>query len=297
MLLLALLVACGRAAPEPSSPMARDQLFFVGHDPDPLLLALVFQRHRAAPGASLEAKAFAAWKGEWVTPFWERVEVAAWPGDGLEPALTAWQEARSAANLRLSWSDAEAGLQVKLRGRSAAIELSAETLAEAGVGEGPHGPLAWRAGPGLARVDGREVRGLLVAERLVEGRVPEPVFGRFELWLLGDGGDLVLGRRTLSDPGPGRALRVAPDGRALLEDFEPRTHRTRADPETGFALPTSWSLGPRRFERRGGELGRGLRPGGGPAVYDVSHAVEDAGAASALVLHLQDEAGSEAGPD
>ena len=80
MLLLALLVACGRAAPEPSSPMARDQLFFVGHDPDPLLLALVFQRHRAAPGASLEAKAFAAWKGEWVTPFWERVEVAAWPG-------------------------------------------------------------------------------------------------------------------------------------------------------------------------------------------------------------------------
>ena len=270
--------------------MARDQLFFVGRDPDPLLLTLVFQRHRRGEGAALEAKAFTAFRGAWMTPFWERVELETWPGDGLDHALTAWQQARTGGDLRLSWSDDDAGLRVLLRGRSTAVELTAEALSPAGTGEDPHGPLSWRAGPAVAKVDGREIRGLLVAERLTEGRVPEPTFGRFELWLLAaaDGG-LLLGRRTLSEPGPGAALRVAPDGAALIEPFEPSAGATRVDPDSGFALPTRWRLTDLELHRRGGEGGRGVRPDGGPAVYDVSYASSPADGTEALILHLHDE--------
>lgn len=286
-----LLPACARRAPEaPSSPMARDQLFFVGQDPDPLLLALVFQRHRRGDGASMEAKAFTAWKGEWVTPFWERVDLDAWPGDGIGPALTAWQGARAATNLRISWSDDDAGLRVKLRGRSAALELAADALPQVATGEGPHGPLSWRAGPAIAQVDGREVRGLLVAERLTEGRVPEPLFGRFEMWLLApaDGG-LVLGRRTLSERGSGRALGVGPDGAVTLEAFDPVEVEHRLDAATGFELPIRWRLDGIELGRRDGEAGRGTRPDGGVAVYDVCHARHDDGQPEALVFHLQDQ--------
>ena len=285
-----LLAACGRTAVDsPASPMARDQLFFVGQDPDPLLLALVFQRHHRAPGASLEAKAFTAWRGAWVTPFWERVELDLWPGDDLDAALAGWQRARTGQALRLSWSDDEAGLEVKLRGRSSAIELSAASLPDVATGEGPHGPLAWRAGPGLARVDGREIRGVIVAERLTEAKTPDPVFGRYEMWLLSPGdGDLVLGRRTLG--APGRALRVSPRGSARLEAFDPEPLENRLDPTTGFELPVRWRLGDLELIRRDGEEGRGHRPDGGPAVYDASFADQPEGGASALILHLQDRA-------
>jgi hypothetical protein len=272
--------------------MARDQLFFVGQTPEPLLLALVFQRHQRTSGATLEAKAFTAFRGAWVTPFWERVELDAWPGDGLDDALARWQQARTSKDLRLSWSDDEAGLDVMVRSRTTAIQLVAGSLPAVAVGEGPHGPLAWRAGPAIARVDGRKIQGLLVAERLTEGRVPDPIFGRFEMWLVATrGGGLLLGRKTLSAHDSGEALLVAPNGSATVVPFDPTPLEHRTDPDTGFALPTRWRLGATELARQDGEAGRGRRPDGGPAIYDVCHALSESGGTSALIVHLQDQPG------
>lgn len=266
--------------------MCRDQVFFAGEG---VVLALVLQRERRGGAAAVEAKGFLALDGRWVSPFWERLELPGWPGDGLEEALDAWRAAGGGRRLRLEGQAAE-GLSLALRTPSARLALALPRPGEAGSGEGPHGPLSWRSGRADLELDGRLLRGVAAWERLVGGE-PAPRFGRFELWALApSAGGLVLGRRWL-DRLEGAALVVDAGGAGAPAGFESEVLETRADPETGFALPVRWRVEGAALSRAAGQTSRGLAPGGGPAIYDIGLAVGQG--VSALVFHLQDAAVSD----
>lgn len=292
---MVLVLVLGMARPA-TADMARDQLFFVGHDPEPVLLAVVLQRTSEGEGAVIEAKSFLAWRGKWRTPFWERVRVPRWPGRSVAQAIGAWRESRGGSEkLRVRWRSDPKGFELRLRRRSGALILRARGLAPAGGGEDPHGRVTWRSGAGTLTVNGREVQGVVAAESLAEVRAAWPRFGRFEMWLQAPAsGGLVLGRTALSGArGEGRALVVGPSGASRVP-FAVRVRATRSDAQTGFALPTAWGLerpAAAVLERTGGELGRGEGAGGGPAVYDISLATDSDGKAAALVFHLQDAKG------
>jgi hypothetical protein len=287
---LLLTVSCARD-PDDGQPsdMAREQLFFVSEQPDELLVALVLQRHRQPPGVVIEAKAFVAWQGRWRTPFWERVEADRWPGRRPGKAIELWQEHRGGEALRLSWEEQGDRLEVGVRSRSAALEFEASGLAELGEGRDPHGPVAWRGGPAVARIDGKEVAGLLVVEELKRAEQPWPTFGVFEMCLVrAMGGTLLLGRQQ---PGglDGQMLVLSGADDVDVDVFRVQPLDSRVDPETGFGLPSRWRLGTStHLERQGGQAGRGSRPDGGPAIYDVSYARGVEIPVEALIFHLQD---------
>ena len=98
--------------------MARDQVFFVGKDPHPALVALIFQRTEA-PLPAVEAKLFVGWKGELRPTFWERVELPVWPGAGLEDALDAWRAVRGGRALRVQWLDGQERFEITVQTPSA----------------------------------------------------------------------------------------------------------------------------------------------------------------------------------
>ncbi len=308
LLLLALLLGLGcsgpKGAPADVSPaitppeppeIAREQLFFSGHDEDgPVLAALILQREPRGAGAVLEAKGFVAMGGVLHSPFYERAELPLWPGDDMPAALDAWRTARTGAPMRIEWGGAE-GVGAMIRTKGASLEVRLREPAPAGETHGPHGPVSWVAGPATLTVDGKEVTGVGVVETL-RGSVANPAFGRFEMWLLAPSpGALVLGRVTLGGSEPGSALRVDPSGRGGLGRFEVQVTGTQRHEPTGFDLPTAWAL---RAEgglvlTRVGEAAPvvGRAPTGGPAVYDIGLARSEDGAAAALVFHLQDAPG------
>jgi len=276
--------------------MARQQLFFVGFHGDPLLV-VVLQRQSGGPTTELEAKAFLVWDGTWRPPFWERVEVDAWPDD-LHAAVDAWQHARTGQALRLEWEAEGEGLRVALRSPSTSVEVEAPVLDDAGTGLDPHGPVAWRSGRGVLRINDAERVGTVVVEDLIGDADPRPWFGAFEMWLLSpEQGTLVLGRRHLSTEEPGASLRVPWNGAiAVGEPFPVQVLDDRPDPSTGFSLPDRWALADGLvLFRVVGQTTRGRAPDDSPAVYDISQAAAD-GPARALVFHLQDGGGTSATP-
>ncbi len=251
-------------------------------------------------GAAVEAKGFVVTDGALRSPFYERVLLDAWPGDGVSEAVDAWASSREGEPLRLRWQDDGATLEASVRSRSASLELVLDRLMPAGEGVGPHGPLSWRSGRATLRLDGRAVSGVGVVERL-RGDVATPSFGRFEMWLLRTAdGSLVLGRSMLDADALGTALRVDRLAQAGVGPFavEVTTHR-RHEP-SGFDLPVSW-----RLPADGGVVVSRVRPGdpavgrsasGGVAVYDVGLAASQDGRSTALVFHLQDAAVRDSDP-
>jgi hypothetical protein len=271
--------------------MARHQLFFVGFHGDPLLV-VVFQRQTDGRTTELEAKAFLAWDGAWRPPFWERVEVDAWPGDDLQTAVDAWQRVRTGQALRLEWDDEGEWLRVLLRSPSTSVEVEVPTLRDAGAGLDPHGPVSWQSGRGVLRINEAERVGMVVVEHLAGEVEPRPWFGAYEMWVLSpEQGTLVLGRRHLSRDGPGESLRVGWHGAVSAGGpFGVQVVADRPDESTGFALPDRWEIAPDGpvLSRVAGQTTRGRAPDDGPAVYDISLAAEPDGTARALVFHLQD---------
>lgn len=276
--------------------MAREQLFFVGSDNgQPVLLALILQWQPDKAGAIIEAKSFLVWRGELRAPFYERKQLTRWPGSTLGPAARAWADAGGRSRrVRVGWSDNANGFRFSLRRPAGALILDARQLRSAGTGKDPHGDLAWRSGPATLRVNGRDVAGVAIVERLASVRTPWPHFGRFEMWLTQDGmGQAVLGRcRFESAKGPcvGKALVAGPNSAKTRVLIIRETSR-RTDSVSGFALPTVWhivapDLG--KWTRAGGKISRGETPDGGPAAYDIGVARNKAGAA--LVFHIQDTA-------
>ena len=278
------------SAPAADARMARDQIFFAGRAPEPVLMAVVLQRSTNADGSAptvIEAKAFLAWRGTWRTPFWDRVEVPSWPGDDLGDALEAWRAARP-RRLRVAANRTDAGLSLTLRRPNGGLRIEAPALIEAGEGVDPHGRVRWRSGAGTARVNGREVKGVVLVERLTTVANEWPRFGGFEMWLrTPPGGGLELAR-VAGGAGHGPSVRVDAQGAPRAGRLQVRPLATRPDVESGFALPTRWQVGDTTLVRRGGELGRGRAPGGGPAVYDIGLATSTAGDDAALVFHLRD---------
>jgi len=271
--------------------MARQQLYFVGFHGDPLMV-VVFQRQTNGRITELEAKAFLAWDGAWRPPFWERVEVDAWPGDDLQTAVDAWQGARTGQALRLDWRDDGEGLHVSLRSPSTSVVVEAPVLQDSGGGFDPHGPVTWRSGRGVLRINDVERVGTVVVERLAGEVDPRPWFGVFEMWVLSpEQGTLVLGRRHLSREGDGEALRVRWHGPTYdVEPFRVELLAARPDEPTGFALPARWSVASDDLvlSRMAGQTTHGRAPDDSPAAYDISLAADPDGPARALVFHLQD---------
>ncbi len=293
-LALALCAACRGPQPATAHPpeMARDQLFFAARKPEPVLLALVLQRTRDAtgPGATLEAKAFLVARDRLQSLFWERVALDAWPGDDLRDVLAAWQRQRKGPGLRLSYSVEATRLTLGVRQPGGGFVLDAEDLQQAVETKDPHGRALLRSGSGSLEVNGQRWQGPVLAERLAPGSRAWPHFGRFEMWLAGLGdGALWLGRCDLQT-GVGQAAVITAGSQARLQPFTVQPAETRRDAQTGFALPTAWTVHldeNRRLLRRDGQTGRGQAPGGGAALYDISVASEPH--ATALIFHLQDE--------
>ena len=277
--------------------MAREQVFFTGAAPEPVLLAVVLQRTTdGTPGAptAVEAKAFLAWDGAWRTPFFERVTLPRWPGDDPESAVAAWQAARMGPRLRVRYRDAAQGFVLGLRRPGGGLTVAAVGLRSAGAGDDPHGTVTWRAGPGRLTLNGREIPGTVVVERLAVVRSAWPWFGRFEMWLRRPPeGGLQLARVHLHGrDGRGLGLAVDPSGAARLEPFVCTVAATRLDPVTGRLVPTSWRLwDDTELVRTGGEAGRGSDPAGGAALYDIGAALAPPTADAALVFHLEDAGG------
>jgi len=292
---LATLVSCLASPPVDASPpaMARHQIFFVGHDPQPVVVALILQISRDERRNQAEAKAFLGWHGKWQTPFWERVELPAWPGDDLDAMANAWQRARTGKELKVTWNGDGRAFELGLRRKSGALVVSASALAPCGGGDDPHGQVAWRASRGALRVNGREVRGVVLVDSLGPGAVAWPRFGVFEMWLVaGRDGSLTLARVDLVRRKVG-ALRVSSDGSGRTASFAVTPRRVRSDSETRFMLPDQWDAEVDRthvLTRRDGEIGRGRRPDGAPALYDIGLASSEDGSTQALVFHVQDEA-------
>ena len=259
-------------------PIARDQVFFVGEGPSPVLLALVFQRAPNGAGTtSVEVKSFLVWEGRFETPFYAQRDVPTWPGSDLTSAAT------SDGDLRLSVT--EQPLRIEARRPSGALILEAPALTPAGSGDDPHGQVTWTSGRGTLRVNGRTVHGTVLWERLTRPRPAWPRFGQFEMWLATEpNGGLVLGRHHVGEPGV--AVHVPRSGPPRIEAFGPEVARAVPDAETSFPLPLGWRNGPSHLERIAGALGRGQAPGGGPAVYDVAFARGEG--VAALVFHLVD---------
>lgn len=292
----ALAAALGASSAGADLPaMARQQLFFVGsHANQPVLLAVVLQWRPSGAGAIIESKAFLAWAGRWKPPFYDRVTVDRWPGSALGPTARAWAAAaRRPKRVRVGWVGGSDGFRLSIRRPAGALALTATGLRPAGTGVDPHGTVSWRAGPATLRVNGVDLVGVVISERLRRVREPWPRFGRFEMWLgRTAGGDAVLGRCHFRSTTVclGSALVVTPTiAGTRTEPLRVGVPFTRRDPVSGFELPKAWSvqapsLG--ALQRAGGTLGRGQAPDGGPAVYDISFAHGPKG--SALVFHLQD---------
>lgn len=278
-------------SPARAGEMARDQIFFAGSDPEPLLLAIILQRTETKLGAVAEAKVFIASGDSWRQPFWEQAELPFWPGQNLDAALDAWQAVRKGRALRLRWAGGESTFELDLQTGGGRISLRATELADAGAGTDPHGPVIWRAGAGSVTINGALVRGTVLLEALPRAEEPWPRFGRFEMWLIGGaGGGLILGRHYAGQK-TGRAIAVAAGGKVSRMPFGAEVLSSRADPSTGFQLPSRWRLattGKPTLERRAGDVGRGTAPSGGPAVFDISLATTAGGKTRALVFHLQD---------
>ncbi len=307
LLLLALFIGMGCAGPAPKgappdqSPtatkpeppaIAREQLFFSGQDEDgPVLAALILQREPRTSGAVLEAKGFVALGGVLRSPFYERAELPAWPGDDVPAALEAWRSVRTGPPMRIEWAGAE-GLGAMIRTKGASLEVRLRDPAPAGKAPGPHGPVSWVAGPATLTVDGKEVTGVGVVETL-RGSVATPAFGCFEMWLLAPTpGSLVLGRATLG--AQGTSLRVDSEGRGGPGPFAVQVTGAQKHEPTGFSLPTAWTLpGDDLALNRIGRFDPvvGKTASGGPAVYDIGLARSEDGGAAALVFHLQDAPG------
>lgn len=300
MVWLLVLLGLGCSGPAPVAPrvevkppvIAREQLFFVGQDDHgPVLAALVLQREPRGAGAVVELKGFVVAGGALRAPFYERAELAAWPGDGVSQVLGAWKQERSGEPVRVGWEDLGDALVVGLRSPAGSLQLTLGGLRPAGSGGGPHGPLSWRAGVGSLVLDGAQIRGVGVVERL-RGDTATPAFGEFEMWLLAPGGGgLVLGRQAAGQAGT--ALRVDRLGGAELGGFEAAVAERRG--WEGWPLPTAWRVGGRSLTRVGEPqpvLGRAA--GGGEAVYDIGLARGEAGVG--LVFHLADGVGPKRAP-
>lgn len=298
-LVLAFAAGCGTPKPgEEATPaaeppaIAREQLFFAGHDADgPVLAALILQREPRGDGAWLEAKGFVAMGGELKTPFYERAELTAWPGDDVPSALEAWRAARTGAPMRIRWEE-QVGLTASVRTAGAALKLTVHEPSPAGASAGPHGSIRWRASTATLEVDGKKITGVGAVETL-RGTIANPAFGRFEMWVVAPSdGSLVLGRVTLGGTGEGTALRVNRQGRGDPEGFAVAVTGQRKHEPTGFEVPTAWTLGGPgglTLSRVGGnEPVVGQTASGGPAVYDIGLATSEDGRAAALVFHLQD---------
>ena len=200
--------------------------------------------------------------------------------------------------MRIAWQDRGDRLDASVRRAGAALGLSMKRLQPVGVGAGPHGPLSWRAGRATLDLDGEEIHGVGVVERL-RGDVAVPSFGRFEMWLLASpSGSLVLGRRTLDGGDPGHALRVDRVGRPSTGPFDVEVIALRRHEPTGFELPIAWTLpsdANLSFSRSGRDTSvTGLGAAGGPVVFDIGLAASSNPRAAALVFHLQD---SQPSPD
>ena len=287
--------------PQPTQPqMVRDQLFFAGRETPggpPTIVALVVQRQRQRQGQGLglpnegavvEAKAFIDGRGEWRTPFWGQVTLDAWPGDDLYAAVDAWTQAGDRSQPRLTVSYDDHALAVKVRTQSRRLEIDAGALVDAGSGWDPHGTVTWRAGAATAWLDGHALEGVCVWERLVDGQ-SAPHFGQFEMWLMAPAaGGLVLARAQRPVAKARSALRISPTGAASRTPFAAAVLSGQLDPESGFSLPQSWQVGAERLTRRGGQIGRGQSPSGGPAAYDISVASVSETGTHALVFHLRD---------
>jgi hypothetical protein len=278
----------------PAEPpaIAREQLFFSGRDEGgPVLAALILQREPRPAGAVLEAKGFVALGGVLRSPFYERAELPSWPGDEVPAALEAWRSARTGAPMRIEWGGAE-GLGAMVRTPGAALEIRLREATPAGETLGPHGSVSWSAGPATLTVDGKEISGVGAVETL-RGSIANPVFGRFEMWLLAPTpGSLVLGRVRFGKQGT--SLRVDSKGRGGPGHFDVLVTGQQRHEPTGFDLPTAWTLpGDGLALTRSGRFDPvvGRSPSGGPAVYDIGLARSEDGGAAALVFHLQDAPG------
>ncbi len=300
MVLAPLLIAACASSPPSSEPevepvampamMARDQLLFVGQDPDPVTLLAVLQRVQEPDKAVVEVKGFIASGGRVRSPLWERVELERWPGQSVESALVAWREHRKGGPLRVEWTDDGSDVEMSFRTPEGGAQISAVELYDAGAGKDPHGVVLWRAGSAELTMGDRLVPGLLVVESLDSGE-PRPWFGNFEMWLWRPStGGLILGRTTLGE-GVSEALMVTAGDLPKVVSFEVGVL------ERGGlgGLPTAWTLsaGASPVEavevvRAGGKTSKGLSPDDGPAYYDVAAIQEREGAGAGLLLHLKD---------
>lgn len=291
-------------------PFARDQLFFVGDDGAPTRLAVILQTGRGPRGIALEAKTFLIWRGQWRPAFWERVGLDAWPEDELGAVIEAWLGARAAGGVavapaRVSWASTARGFELSVRRPAGGLSLRATSLSPVGSGPDPHGEVEWSAGPGTLRVNGVEVSGQVIVEHLARPRTAWPQFGRFEMWLYGDGlGGALLGRVDLAAPSrvtdstDSSAVWVPPEGPPRRSAFTVSVLDEEVVEETGLSLPVRWSASVDgdafTLVRASGERAVGFAPDGGFATYDISLAPaasipsQHRGRGAALVFHLQD---------
>ncbi len=283
---MALALGCGpqpaqKAEPAPLAPpaIAREQLVFAGEDAEgPVLAALAFQRELTSAGAVFEVEGFVARGGALRSPVHERVELAAWPGDGVPDALGAWRQQSPEDSRRVGWEDLGDALVVGLRSPSGSLELTLGGLRPAGSGVDPHGPLKWRSGVGMLVLDGEQIRGVGALEKL-RGHTASPSVGDFAMWVLApEGGGLVLGRQSAGQPGA--ALRVDKQGQGRADAFAAEVKERVS--HAGRELPSRWLVDGQELARVGEAKPVSLPNGG---VQDTAVA---RGAGAAIVFHRVD---------
>ena len=230
------LVADGRFVE--SGELIRDQLFFVGEEPEKILTAWVFRWRHMPAVAELDAWAFTGHQGEVETFQVGRILVI---GDEQDAGGQNWEI------MGIEWLQEGSRLMVSIPG----MTIQAPSLTNAGQGRDSHGVVSWHSSAATLSRNGRISTGQLVVERL-RGTVDEPM-GQCETWLFQPGrGGLVLGRQWYGEPTHGEALQMPPDGRAGPTNFTSTIVST--DEKTGMqAVERKYPTKPSRpglIERR-----------------------------------------------